>query len=596
MPSGMGGNRPLLLAQGGFKRDVQAVMRAAVEQMGGVLNTLAPNPSASASGRGGNAPALARIGQTVSDVFTGRDNRSGYGADGVTPLAPYPRMLNKWLAFAVFQAVKQQQDWLRKHTPPDVFNYLRSGKRKLRLVSEQEGLPPGLKKIADELGLFAPDPLAEIDPNRRWIPPHKWTDERGYRLSDRVWRTDMETRARIDELLTRGLADGRGALELSKALEAYLIPNERGRRTLTPYGRRFQPDGAAFSAMRLARTEITRAFNQAAYTAGYVNPYTEAVEYVRSGSGDPTCPICPQHATLGMGGERLRPPYPKNGADMPPAHPHCMCYLMWTMTDSSETVTARLRAMMQQSQEELNINPADARAFTDELLGPWWREAWFDRPMPGTAEPPIRVVIPPIPAQQIAMPYGMVGRDVGTPGTTVDSLNAFMQSSDGPLARALKALADFERGMRPLELDWDSDQYTIDGTALRGAARLFVAEARNTQYTRAYLADVVASLARENGVNVTGQGAIDLYNREYQYQAQAILTLAQVNNTRLTDAQRRWLNAAADGRYYELTSAPERASARAAELDTRNRAGQFGTQAARDEFRTNFLRMLNDRA
>lgn len=344
-----GNNRPLIVAQAGIRRDVTTIFTAALAQMRTALIRYA---GADGQIRDERSTRL-EIRQIVSDIFTDRDEHP-FKRDGVTAAAPYPRVLNRWLVFAVYQAVKQEQSWLKRNVPEDVFRYLQSGSRR-SIVSEQ-------------VAIFEPNPLAEIDPSRQWVPPHKWTDERGYRLSDRIWRTDMETRRKIDEILAKGLQEGKGALELAQALEAYLLPGREGIRTLMPYGRRFMPGGASYDAMRLARTEIARAFNEAAFVSGYVNPYTEAVEVARSANGDPTCPICPEHATLGMAGERLRPAYPKNSADISPFHPHCLCFVYWTVTDTPGTVTAELRQQMLDSQAELGINPASAWAFTSMLL------------------------------------------------------------------------------------------------------------------------------------------------------------------------------------------------------------------------------------
>jgi hypothetical protein len=352
----IGSNRPLMLAQSRMRREIVTLFKGAAAQARIMLLTLADG-SGKIQSQSAQRMAVTRVGQIVSDLFTGADNRSAFGDDGVTALAPYPRILNTWIAWSTFQAVKQEESWLRAHTPEDVFQFLRGGKHKI------------ISEIAPE-DLFRPNPLAEIDPNRAWVPAHKWTDERGYRLSDRVWRSDLETRRKIDELLIRGLREGRSALDLASALEAYLVPGREGIRTLKPYGSRFQPGGASADAMRLARTEVARAFNQAAWVSAYMNPYVGGIDIARSANGDPSCPICPMHATIGLYGERLRDPYPLTTADVGPFHPHCLCYVLPAVTDNPAAVTERLRAMMADAQAELDINPADAWMFTAMLLDP----------------------------------------------------------------------------------------------------------------------------------------------------------------------------------------------------------------------------------
>lgn len=352
----VGSSRPLMLAQSRMRRDLVTMFTGAASQARVTLLTLADG-SGKIQSQSAQRLAHTRVGQVISDLFTASDNRSAFADDGVTALAPYPRILNTWLVWSTFQAVKQEQAWLKAHTPDDVFRFLQSGRHKI--VSE----------IAPE-DLFRPNPFAGIDPNRWWVPPHKWQDVRGYRLSDRIWRTDIETRRKIDELLMKGLREGRSALDIAASLEAYLVPGREGIRTLKPYGSRFQPGGASADAMRLARTEVARAFNQAAWVSAYLNPYVDGIDVARSASGDPSCPICPAHATIGLYGERLRDPYPLTTADVGPFHPHCLCYVLPVVTDNPAAVTERLRAMMADAQAELDINPADAWMFTAMLLDP----------------------------------------------------------------------------------------------------------------------------------------------------------------------------------------------------------------------------------
>lgn len=348
----IGSNHPLVIAQAGMRRDTTRLLRTAGQSARGTLLAYA--------GTDGRIPerferqVQTAVGQTISDVFTGRDNRSAFAEDGVTALAPYPRALNYWIAFATYQAVKQHTVWLRRHVPEDVYQFLRRGRRTVSEISAE--------------GLTGMIP-AQIDPLRQWVPPHRWTDERGYRLSDRIWRADMETRRKIDELLARGIRTGQASLNLSAALEAYLLPGRSGIRTLKPYGARYQPGGASFDAMRLARTEISHAFNESALISAQMNPFVDRIDVARSANGDPTCTICPQHATIGISGERIRPPYSVYSARIGPFHPHCMCHVRPVVVEDTAAVIADLRALME-SGEDIYLNPADDWGFLIWLIGP----------------------------------------------------------------------------------------------------------------------------------------------------------------------------------------------------------------------------------
>jgi hypothetical protein len=139
------------------------------------------------------------------------------------------------------------------------------------------------------------------------------------------------------------------AERLAKRLEQFLIPGRRQIRTNKPYGK-----DASFDAMRLARTEIARAGNQAAFISAYTNPYVDKIDVRRSPNGDHKCDVCPKHATIGIGGERLRPPYSIYSASIPVFHPHCMCVTTGVVTDSPETITKNLRAIVEEAGRGLN--------------------------------------------------------------------------------------------------------------------------------------------------------------------------------------------------------------------------------------------------
>lgn len=321
-----------------------------------------------------------RVGDTVQRMFVGSDMRNAYGRDGITPQAPYPRILNEYYALVTGRAVEYHYNWLKKR-PDDVFAFLqdtrelpqaesRRGGVRVRenefLRRDGESLEAYLERL-DDLRIFRPNPLAELDPNRRWVPMHQWQDPNGYRLSDRVWHAGTRTRAKIDRMIAEAFREGWSATRLANELERFLLPNRANLRTNRPYG-----VDASYDAMRLARSEIARAANHASYISSYVNPYVDRIDVARSLNGDPKCQVCPRHATLGIGGGRLRPPYSIHAANIPIYHPHCKCRVQPVVTDNPAEVTRRLRGVMQDAERELLrpvMNPADMRGFIERLVG-----------------------------------------------------------------------------------------------------------------------------------------------------------------------------------------------------------------------------------
>lgn len=347
-------NRVLASVQYGFRRDVQKLFRKAVNEMSLILQRDA-DPS-------GKIPAnqqLAtreKIREVVSRLFT--TNQRAYLDDGVTATSPYAQLLNVYYTKAVEGAVLAQYKWMKANVPDDVFRYLATTQTQPLPVSEMvEG--------ADRI--FRPNTY--IDTNRTWVPMHAWKDVNGYRLSDRLWQTDQETRQKIDQLLAKGLSQGTSALNMASALEAYLVPTATGSRTLKPYGPKFMPDGASYPALRLARTELSRAYNGAAFTSAYLNPYVSGVDWKLSPS-HPRSDICDDLATLSGDGTRKRDPYPFESALVPPgnSHPNCLCATVPALADDVKTVTERLRANLQRA-EKPTLTPAQPDNLIQWLLG-----------------------------------------------------------------------------------------------------------------------------------------------------------------------------------------------------------------------------------
>jgi hypothetical protein len=174
------------------------------------------------------------------------------------------------------------------------------------------------------------------------------------------------TRTRIDGLLLEGIRNGNSAINLSKKLEQFLLPSRAAFRTGKPYG-----VDASADAMRLARSEITRAHSFASYVAGLGNPFVDGWDFALS-VRHPRFDICDRLATIGMQGERLRDPYNIYEAGLPipvqDTHPHCLCSGRPAVTRSADDVIADLRESIGRG-EEPPITPIDAYQFVRLMLG-----------------------------------------------------------------------------------------------------------------------------------------------------------------------------------------------------------------------------------
>ena len=375
-------NGALSFVEGQYKDAIQNVI---VQSQGIIAN---------ASDRDGNldrestTQAITQIGDLL-EVFMAGGNREPYADDGVTANSDMAQILNLGYVKAVYDQVTVHEQWMQKRIPNDVFQYLQNANRQLEFqemtayhwyqihkefdrwhdlahdgVNIFENDNPFLKRDdetdeeyrerIDAAKLFHPNPLAQIDDTRQWVPMQKWQDSRGYQLSDRIWNNTLEVRQSINRLISQALAEGWSAIRLAKQLEQYVLPGGK----------------TAYYAMRLARSEIARAANQAAYLSSYLNPYIDAVDIVRSSTGDNRCPICPIYASLGIGGGRNRPPYPLDAAPIPIFHPYCKCHTRGVVTDNPRVVTQRIRAIMQSGGSVTpSVNPASKQSLLSQMLG-----------------------------------------------------------------------------------------------------------------------------------------------------------------------------------------------------------------------------------
>jgi hypothetical protein len=293
------------------------------------------------------------VGARVTTFFVGRTaggQRAPFDIlqDGtVFPLSPYARALWQAIRDAVRVPVEQEANLMRRAIPPEVMAVMRGA----------TGDPFAAAKAQVREQVFRPNPLAKYD------PPHTWVDPNGYTLSERIWNVTGDTRRRLDLYLERAIAEGRGSREIARQLEQFLVPGRALLRTKAPYG-----TDASSDAMRLARTEITRAHGQAAQVAAAMNPFVEQMQWALSGSHSKP-DVCDDNANGGPNGDGVYaldqvPPYP--------GHPNCLCNLRPVVipADRRENIFDELRADVRSARAELValIGPLLVEQFTDLLL------------------------------------------------------------------------------------------------------------------------------------------------------------------------------------------------------------------------------------
>lgn len=283
---------------GTLAEDVNRVMRRYAGLNGSLPNTRAFR---------GRVPSL--VGGVVEPYFVGA-NRTAF--DGASPQSKYASLLFDGIKGAIQIQAERQVGVIKKYaTDPVVLNHLTRPR-----VYREMGPLRWLPLLYDPFHLFV-------------------YGDSPYRLSDRVWLTSGEVRARIDGLLDYHIQRGTSAVQIANMLVAFLTREAAGITTRKPYG-----TVGSYAARRLARTEITAAAGRAILNASQNNPYVTGEKWNLSPS-HPKIDICDDHASGGPRGDGV---YEKGNFPAYPAHPHCLCYITLEVTASPAEVTRQIRA------------------------------------------------------------------------------------------------------------------------------------------------------------------------------------------------------------------------------------------------------------
>jgi hypothetical protein len=164
----------------------------------------------------------------------------------------------------------------------------------------------------------------------------RWVDPNNRRLSDRLWLARQADRDAIDAILRGAVVSGDDPLKAAKRLEDYLTPAGRKTTTRTP-----RSGMSNYAARRLARTEVSRAFNEARRQAAVRTPFVEGVKWNVSGN-HPKADDCDDKARRSSRG---MPAGVYRFGDEPrmPTHPNCRCFWTPVAVDDTVGVVAQLR-------------------------------------------------------------------------------------------------------------------------------------------------------------------------------------------------------------------------------------------------------------
>lgn len=131
--------------------------------------------------------------------------------------------------------------------------------------------------------------------------------ESGWSLSKRIWSENKKTQEAIYKIIAEMTAQGKSAEEIAKAIERFVNPSAK-KKVKTGVGK----NRVDYNAMRLARTLVQHAYQQAMVEVTKNNPW--CMYYVWHANGGHSCPMCR---------DRDGRQYDKN--DLPLDHPNGMC-------------------------------------------------------------------------------------------------------------------------------------------------------------------------------------------------------------------------------------------------------------------------------
>lgn len=210
--------------------------------------------------------------------------------------------------------------------------------------------------------------------------------------------------------------------------------------------------------------------------------------------------------------------------------------------------------------------------YSDPVFGPMLREA----SLAGALGQPTR---------RIMTVGGVLSPDVGAPGDTIDSLRRFLDESSGPLSYAMTSV-----DLSMIEYNAAAGRFDLNVENVRQAARSFVVESMNFQYSKDYILALVQEQAAQNDVHVRGAALERLYNDHYRYRAQAIQELARIGGVRLTPAQQTRLQRAIDEGMLAMQYATESAERGSLANQTRRRRASRLTGPELEYARENFYK------
>lgn len=175
--------------------------------------------------------------------------------------------------------------------------------------------------------------------NESSLKAFKESKIKGLTLSDRVWNSNANLRSELESSLNAAISKGQSAKSLAKDIKKYLNePDKRFRKVRDKFGNlapsknalQYSPGAGKYrssyqNALRLARTEINRAYREADWQRWQTLPFVVGYRIINSERKATVCPVCRDLAGI----------YPKSFKFIG-WHPNCLCHCIAVMCSDSD--------------------------------------------------------------------------------------------------------------------------------------------------------------------------------------------------------------------------------------------------------------------
>lgn len=160
----------------------------------------------------------------------------------------------------------------------------------------------------------------------------------GWTLSNAIWKHTQHTQSILNNIIGKGVAQGKSAFEVAKDIEKYVNPGMRKQSRKIDFinprtGRKdtFYFGNVDYNAQRLARTLISHAYQQSFMNVNRNDPFVQDYVWHSAGIHGRTCDVCM---------ERDGRHFKKD--ELPEDHPNGMCTYEAYIPDSMSSIADRI--------------------------------------------------------------------------------------------------------------------------------------------------------------------------------------------------------------------------------------------------------------